>query len=282
MTSEISTRKLFGIIPLETIPYAVDCASHPLIGFFKRVVDLSFQVKQRLFPQDPHLQLPLGAGLSKPTTRLDETTISKFSDPAMQQKLQGLLSRVDAIRTKMGIAHEIRVFLVASEVISSLMPCSSGELMARSGSDLLIRHSFILNGRIDSVPEGELDYLIARELSHVRHNYEAKYYMRSSAVLIAELAVGYFYSPLAIPLIEAIDRPLSLHQWSLAEKEAELTAIKTLGTSEGAIASLTRVYELNRLHSKGGCPFYTPEGEYILNYDHPSLKERIAYCKKEA
>ncbi|PKN03484.1 hypothetical protein CVU75_02010 [Candidatus Dependentiae bacterium HGW-Dependentiae-1] len=151
------------------------------------------------------------------------------------------------------------------------------------------------------LPLDEFSFLLAHELAHIKHhdtNKQIAAHLLSAlgkitlagiALQIARtphtlltttyITAGYFLFSLGISK-EAIRR-YKLYQ----EKQADLTAINTLGTKRGAIAWLTRGTQTNKkIHDtllqhglKNSGSRVDKVGNNLDDTTHPALTERIAY-----
>lgn len=250
------------------IPQVVDCAIGATIGIFQRAISLPQHFLQTFSPKSPLTQKLC---YPKSFTPLDdhEINVECANYPHTQMKMRSMLSRIEVIKAKMGITNKVNVILDPDGIMD-------GYCLGSSFTDITL----VINGFLIHRPEEELDFVITHELEHPFNNDSLKCFVLSSCTLVAETAIGYFFTPWAIPLIEALSRPLSRRLDCYHERRADLAAIKVLGTSKGAISFMERCLNENikKAQQRNKGERYSLEGNDRHDLRHPPFTLRLAYA----
>ncbi len=198
-----------------------------------------------------------------------------------QEKLKYVLSTVDAIAKKMDIQKEVLVFAVND---------TSVQTSAIGGT--WFKGPIAIRFNVNTVKDADeiIDFITAHELSHCKHNHSYKRLFFDLTILTVDtIAAATIAGVLLIPFIEGA-ASIAGHAISrVHEKEADIYAMKILGTNKGAIEYLENCIKDN-LKTKN-CPLMkilapssveqvTDDGSLRSDLDHPSETTRLAYAKQ--
>jgi hypothetical protein len=215
----------------------------------------------------------------------------------------------DQIAEKMGLENTPIEFLLGEgDFMKTCGGCTYPDFQQAGGASYKV---VIEREAAKKLSKEELEFLLAHELGHIYHNYATKKIkvllaslgvrgfsavltVRSiinsdTTVLAKGLAIAgyYFYSNL---LVESLENKFNCSE----EKKADLTAVKALGSSKGAIAFFNRAREdqLSIVKDvKAGiikeqsivqaieAGAIDEQGNNLNDFAHPLFTERIAYCE---
>jgi Zn-dependent protease with chaperone function len=184
-----------------------------------------------------------------------------------------LINRTNTLAKLMGIHQNIRIFPTA-DAPQGLGSTFSKEVVIFVTKELPHR------------PQEEIDFVLARELTHVLHNHFVKETGIKACILAADILVGTLISPLAIPFCEFIASPLENFANRRKEMDADQGAMDALNTSAGAVSFFSeRMDYFKALKAiTPSCPKEQKKREYYisacgdnrLDIVHPPFSERLA------
>jgi Zn-dependent protease with chaperone function len=150
------------------------------------------------------------------------------------------------------------------------------------------------------LPDDELAFVLAHELMHLKHRDSGRGLAFCALMGVVDLVALLFFPLISLFLVEGLGVSLEYDLSKRHEKAADLGAVELLGTNRGAVSLWNRwlermqqfkyssVESLKQTH-----PSYritakelktrqrkiTPEGNNRLDFRHPPISERLAYCK---
>lgn len=216
---------------------------HAVFGIFLRVIALPLQYLNVFYP-DNCLFRPTSFEEGHSYSFIDSQGKNVLFTPAMQT---AFINRINVIAQKMDLKKPV-TFCDSIDgyplpriqmFITSGTTFSSGEIALV----LFILHADLAQMLIDK-KNHEVDYLIARELSHVTQNHELYQTLYDTIILVVEVACAILLGSVwALLLIEGTASVGRLLINQIFEKDADLDVIAKLGTSQGAVREIYEIKE---------------------------------------
>lgn len=141
-------------------------------------------------------------------------------DGAPHEKLQYILNRTDELAKKMDIKKKIDVYITPNKMNLGSGGCSM-TCSERLPLQLHVREALYSNE--------QLDFLIAHELADISNDHRFYESLYEIAVTVGIIAIGFFYSFWAIPILEGLFSALKIILHRKMEKRSDDTAIAHVG-----------------------------------------------------
>lgn len=268
-------------------PYAEGCVRSAAYGIFRRYVSGVLMGYITAFHPNPQ----------HPVFLEKKVTVEKAQSLPHKKKLIYVLKQVEELRKKMGIRREVEVYF--NKPLLGLTIGSPAN--ARGSSNYSCTPVGIeISSTLFRYSKEEAQFILVHELSHIALNHSLKRAVMATAFLCVDLAiiiscalflmasikVGLCVGLLGCALIEPLFFFIETYLQCKREKEADFLALKILKSSKGALQLFEGRLMINSLlrnkflvQGDKKVSLLSPTGEMYPDINHPSLAERVAYCK---